>query len=211
MLRSTDHLLIRSEEDVLGGIRTAIEGYERRLRRDGADSIEDLWDTPTRQPPSPKAEEQVSAKICGAIRSYFNDLAIAADREVEVHRRVVPRASGGESGSKPDILVQVPARGTIRGSQIRIPVEVKLSNNFEAKTAMKAQLFDRYMPQLGAMHGVYVVAWMSAPVRSNLSRAHRPQWASIDEARADLERQAAELAESQGVTIVPIVMDAALR
>jgi hypothetical protein len=211
VLRSADGRLVRSEDDVVAGTRLAIEGYERRLRQEGADTVEDLWDTPAGRPPSPKAEEHVSSKICGAIRSYFEDLAIAADREVEIHRRAVPRAAGGEPGSELDVLVQVPARGTIRGSQIRIPIEVKLSHNPEVKTAMKAQLADRYMPQLGAMHGVYVVAWMDAPAGSDLASAHRPKWVSIEEARADLERQAAELADSQGVTIVPIVIDASLR
>ncbi|MFO0874881.1 MAG: hypothetical protein U0575_13045 [Phycisphaerales bacterium] len=211
VVRSTERRLVRSEDDVLEGVRRAIEGYERRLRQEGADTVEDLWNTASRRPPSPKAEEHVSGKICGAIRSYFEDLAIAADREVEIHRRAVPRAAGGEPGSELDVLVQVPARGTMRGSQIRTPIEVKLSHNPEAKTAMKEQLADRYMPELGAMHGVYVVAWMGAPAGNGLARAHRPRWASIEEARADLERQAAELAESQGATIVPIVIDASIR
>lgn len=210
VLRSADGRLVRSEDDVLEGIRLAIQGYERHLRQEGADSVEDLWNTAAGRAPSPKVEEHVSSKICGAIRSYFEDLAIAADREVEIHRRAV-RAAGGEPGSELDVLVQVPARGTIRGSQIRIPIEVKLSHNPEVKTAMKAQLVDRYMPQLGAMHGVYVVAWMDAPAGSGLASAHRPKWASIEDAGADLKRQAADLAESQDVTIIPIVFDASLR
>lgn len=211
LLQSTAHRLVRSEVDVQNGTREAIESYGRRLRLDGGDSIEDLWDKPAGQPPSPKAEEHVSRKVCDAIRSYFEKLAIAADREVQIHRRAVPPAAGGEPGSELDVLVQVPARGTLRGSQIRIPIEVKLSHNREVRTAMRAQLADRYMPQLGTMHGVYVVAWMNAPAGSGLASAHQPRWTSIEEARADLERQSAELAESQGVKIVPIVIDVSLR
>jgi hypothetical protein len=203
--------LIRSDEDVLSGIEAVVEAYGRAMRQDGPESVEDLWNTPRDALTSPKAEEQISKKLCGVIRAYFNEYAIAADREVEIHRRSLPQASGGEPGSELDVLVQVPAQGSGSGTRIRIPLEVKLSCNDQVKTAMKEQLVDRYIRQLGTTHGLYVVAWMSVPDTKLLSETHRPKWSSIDDARAELDTQASELSESEGVVVRVIVLDAALR
>jgi len=211
LLGSQGKRLIRSDDDVLSGIENAIETYARVIRQDGPESVEDLWNTPRGDAPSPKAEEHISSKVCGAIRAYFNEYAIAADREVEIHRRSVPRANGGEPGSELDVLVQVPARGSASGASIRIPLEVKLSCNDQVKAAMKDQLVDRYIPQLGATHGLYVVAWMSVPDVNTLRDEHKPKWPSLDSARAELEAQASGLSENEGVVVRAIVLDAALR
>jgi len=196
---------------VLSGIEAALEAYAHTLRQDGPESVEDLWNTPKGDVPSPKAEEHVSSKLCGAIRSYFDEYAIAADREVEIHRRTLPRASGGKPGSELDVLVQVPARGTASGTRIRVPLELKLSCNDQAKTGMKDQLVDRYIPQLGATHGLYVVAWMSISDADSLRPSHKPKWPSLDAARAELEEQAEKMSESEGVVVRSIVLDGALR
>ena len=203
--------LIRSEDDVIDGIEYALEGYETALRRDGGESPEDLWNTARDAIPTPKAEEHVSQKLCAVVRSYLQDYAVAADREVEIHRRSVARARGGEPGSEVDILVQVPGRGTMSGDAIRIPIEVKLSCNDEAKTGMRAQLADRYMPQLGASHGVYVVVWMSLPRPGELRESHRPKWPSMESAREDLRQQAERLSEEEGIHVRTVVVDGSLR
>lgn len=203
--------LIRSDDDVMSGIEAALEAYAQAIRQDGPESVEDLWNTRKGESPSPKAEEHISNKLCGAVRAYFRDYAIAADREVEIHRRSVSQASGGEPGSELDVLVQLPAQGSGSGSRIRIPLEVKLSCNDQVKTAMKDQLADRYIPQLGATHGLYVVAWMSVPDINTLREGHRPKWSTLDAARAELEAQASGLSESEGVVIRAITLDAALR
>ena len=97
------------------------------------------------------------------------------------------------------------------GDAIRIPIEVKLSCNDEAKTAMRAQLADRYMRQIGASHGIYVVVWMSLPNPEDLQRSHRPEWPSIEAAQADLRQQAERLAEDEGIKVRAIVVDGSLR
>lgn len=211
LLDSNAKRLIRSDDDVMSGIEAALEAYAEAIRQDNAESVEDLWNTPRGEFPSPKAEEHISNKLCGAVRAYFNQYAIAADREVEIHRRSVPRASGGEPGSELDVLVQVSAQGSGSGTRVRIPLEVKLSCNDQVKTAMKDQLVNRYIPQLGATHGLYVVAWMSVPDIDTLRDGHRPKWSSLDAARAALEAQASDLCESEGVVVRAIVLDAALR
>ena len=205
--------LLRSDQDVVDGIACALERYAEELRQDGKESVEDLWNTPAGAAPSPKAEEHVSRKLCGVVRAYFEDkdYAVTADREVEIYRRSVSRADGGQPGSEVDVLVRVPGRGTTSGDPIQVPIEVKLSSNRQAKTGMKDQLVDRYMPQLGATHGVHVVVWMNAPNLKRLRRHHRPRWSCIEEARLDLEEEAKRLSEERQVQIRAVVVDGSLR
>jgi hypothetical protein len=211
VLASGEKRLIRSAEDVLEGIEVALQSYAESLRQDGANDVQDLWNTPRDGQPSPKAEEHVSIKLCGAVRSYFADYAIAADREVEIHRRAISRTAGGEPGSELDVLVQVSAQGTTEAQSIRMPIEVKLSCNDDVKTAMKDQLVDRYMPQLGTSYGVYVVVWMDVPDRARLRPNHRPRWPDIDTAKAELEAQADSLEQEEGAMVTTILIDASLR
>ena len=203
--------LIRSEDDVIDGIECALEGYAAALMRDGGESPEDLWNTAKDAIPTPKSEEHVSSKLCAAVRSYFRDYAVAANREVEIHRRTVARSRGGAPGSEVDILVQVSGRGTTFGGTIGVPIEVKLSFNGEARTGIRDQLADRYMQQLGASHGVYVVVWMDLPRREELRSHHRPKWPSLDSAREDLRQEADRLHRERGIFVRTVVVDASLR
>ena len=203
--------LLRSDEDVVDGIEYALEQYADELRRDGTASIEDLWNTAKDAAPSPKREEHVSGRLCGVVRSYFRDYAVTADREVEIYRRSVGRADGGVPGSEVDILVQVPGRGTTTGDAIRVPIEVKLSFNGEAKTGMQGQLVDRYMSELGATHGVYVVVWMTTPKPGRLERRHRPKWNCIEAARQALNDEAGRLSEAGRAQVRAVVVDGSLR
>ena len=210
-LNAETQILLRSDEDVVDGIECALDQYAEALRQDGKESVEDLWNTATGAAPSPKAEEHVSRKLCGVVRSYFRRYAVTADREIEIYRRSVSRADGGQPGSKVDILVQAPSCGLTSGDRIRVPIEVKLSSNDEATTGMKDQLVDRYMPQLGATHGVHVVVWMTAPNPERLRPHHRPKWSCIEEARRALEEEARRLSEERQVRIRAVVVDGSLR
>ena len=107
--------------------------------------------------------------------------------------------------------MQAPARGTTHGDPIRIPIEVKLSSNDEAKTGMRDQLADRYMPQLSASHGVYVVVWMSLPPSERPRASHRPRWPSMKAAREDLRRQAELVSKERKIHVRPVVLDGSLR
>ncbi len=203
--------LVRSEDDVVDGIEYALEKYAAALRGDAGDSVEDLWNTARGDAPTPKAEKHVSSKLCAAVRAYFREYAVTADREVEVHRRSVARDAGGEPGSEVDILAQVAACGTVSGDAIRVPIEVKLSSNDEARTGIGAQLVDRYLPQLGTTHGVYVVVWMSLPRPEELQTHHRPKWQSIESARQELREEADRLSRERGICVRAIVVDGSLR
>ena len=211
VLRADAGRLVRSEDDAVDGIEYALEKYSAALSGDAGDSVEDLWNTAKGETPTPKAEEHISSKLCAGVRAYFREYAVTADREVEIHRRSVVHDAGGESGSEVDILAQVGARGTVSGDAIRVPVEVKLSSNDQAKTGMQEQLVDRYMRQLGASHGLYVVVWMSLPQAESLQAHHRPKWESIETAREDLRQEAERLSRERGICVRAVVVDGSLR
>ena len=169
-----------------------------------------MWNTPKGAAPTPKAEERISDRVCEAIALYFRSYAVTAGREVQIFRRSLSGKIGGQPGSEVDVLVQIPAMGAESGDEIKIPVEVKLSNNPEVRTGLRGQLLDRYMRQLGTDVGVFIVAWMQAP---KLARRHKPLWKTLTDARNDLEKQAAELtASSEDTGIVRVfVLDAEMR
>ena len=76
---------------------------------------------------------------------------------------------------------------------------------------MRAQLAERYMPQLGARHGVYVVVWMSLPRPNELLESHRPKWPSMESAREDLRQRAEDLSKERGIHVHTTVVDGSLR
>lgn len=201
--------LIRSGADAVDGVVAAIEQFERNLHHASPSQIEDLWNTPRRAPATPKDEERISDKICEAVRQYYREHALAAEREVQVFRRRVPRTLGGAPGSEVDILVRISAAGTSDRDPIVIPIEVKRSGNDEARTGLRDQLVNRYMRELGASYGVFIVVWLDAPA---LPSGHRPVWANREDAQAELNRQASDVAdETDGaVRVATIVLDASL-
>lgn len=201
--------LIRSGNDLLDSIEAAVEEYGEALRTEGPDSPEDLWDSISGRR-VPKAEEHVSGKICGAIRAYLKDYGIAANREVQIHRRQISRPLGGEPGSELDVLVQLPTYGRASNQSIRIPIEVKRSCHADVKQAMRSQLADRYMAQLGVLHGVYIVVWMNVPDPGILAGTHRPRWQHKRDAKEELDRQATAIKEELGYNIRTIILDASL-
>lgn len=206
MLDGRDRRLIRDEEDAVAGIVEALEKYGRRLRSTRSSDLEDLWNTPKGPPPSPKDEEHISFKLTTAVDRYFRDYAVVANREVQIFRRKFAKKDGGEPSSEVDILVTVPASGRDSGDAIRIPLEIKRSDNREAETGLREQLVERYMPQINSRFGVYVVVWFDA---KNISKGHKPKWRGIPEAEESLRRQAEEVGGS--LTVKTLVIDATLR
>lgn len=190
VLKSNGKRLIIDEVDALDGIEAGLKAYEDRLHHSAPREVDDLWDTPSGQEPSPKNEERVSDKICAAVQDYFTKYAVTANREVQIRKRV-RKGGAGSPGSKLDVLVDIPGLGTVGSDPIRLPIEVKLSHNQDAKSAMETQLVGRYVSELGTNCGVYVVVWMGEP-----GGTRRPRWKSIDEAKADLARQALDLMNS---------------
>jgi hypothetical protein len=207
VLASADKRLIRSGPDAVEGVVAAIQYYGDRLQQEGLNDIEDLWNLPNKGSPTPKGEQRVSVKICAAIRDYFREYAVTADREVEIFRRKIGQHLGGSPGSEIDVLCSIPAEGVTGTDPITLPVEVKLSHNPEARSGMRDQLVDRYMRQLGTSYGVFVLAWMGGPIRGS---TYRPLWSSLSEAQQDLTNQAIEVGARDGLCVRALVVDASL-
>ncbi len=188
LLSASTQRLIHSEEDAVEGMLAAIEETGRRLLHDSPSDLEDFWNIPTKGAPTPKLEERVSDKLCQAVRAYFRNFAVTADREVQIVRRKLKRSLGGAAGSEVDVLVRIPAAGTSGNEPIVVPIEVKLSHNPEARSGLRDQLVARYMSELGTNSGVFVVAWMK---RSG-ARAYRPLWSTIEAAQRELQEIARE-------------------
>ena len=209
ILVAKEKRLLRSGRDALDGVVAAVNSYASDLRRKSPSDLEDLWNRPRAGAPSPKEEERVSDKVCAAVREYFREFAVAANREVQVFRRTLSAALGGAPGSEVDVLVQVVPTGAVTGVEIQLPIEVKLAHNPEARSGLRDQLAERYMAQLGTGLGVYVVVWMG---KGGKSSGYRSMWHSAEVARADLEEQARLIAASSSdlMDVRVIVIDASL-
>jgi hypothetical protein len=188
ILEAREKRLIRSDVDALDAIVEAIEAYARGLRHDHLGDLDDFWNLPSRSRPSPKDEQRASEKIGGAIRDYLREYAVTADREVQVVRRLTPADAGGAPGSKPDVLCRIPAGATTTDTPIAVPLEVKLSFNPQARSGLQDQLVGRYIPQVAATGGVFVLVWMDA---ARLSSSHRPLWKTLAAAQQELNTLAA--------------------
>jgi hypothetical protein len=207
LLNAKTKRLIRSGLDAMEGVIEAIEQYADRLRSDLSDDLEDLWNVPKDGPPTPKAEERISGKLCQCVKDYFENYAVTADREVQVYRRKSSRKVGGAPGSEVDILARVPAPGSVSGDAIAVPIEVKISSNPDSRSALRVQLVDRYMSELATSFGIFAVVWMNA---TNLPKTHKPVWKNIAAATRDLEEQASDASNSFGANVQAIVFDASL-
>jgi hypothetical protein len=209
VLEARQKRLIRSDVDALDAIVEAIDAYSRGLRRDRLGDLDDFWNLPSRSLPSPKDEQRASEKIAGAIRDYLREYAVTADREVQVVRRLTPADAGGAPGSKPDVLCRIPAGATATDTPIAVPLEVKLSFNPQARSGLQDQLVGRYIPQVAATGGVFVLVWTDA---ARLSPSHRPLWKTLAAAQQDLNAVAADAkANTPGSTDVRVAfVDASL-
>lgn len=208
VLVDSDRRVVRSVQDVVDGLVAALEQCERGLH--GSPPMAPaLWDNARSGNPRPREEEWVSDWVLADIAKAFESRAVVASREAQIRRRQVPRRSGGAAGSDADILVKVPSTGTAGGEPISVVVEIKRSCNREARTGMRDQLAERYLPQSGGSHGVFVVCFMDAP---GIRRTHRPIWSTIEEAREELDRQAADIEASTAgnLRISAIVLDCRL-
>lgn len=194
--------LIRSLTDAVDATVAAIEDFATAMST-SQNGVASYWDFPKKGPPTPKDETTFSNILVDSLRRYFKDFAVTASRESLVHSRLVSRKRRGKPSSELDIDVTVPATGSATNNEIRIPVEVKLSHNPEAKTGLDSQLVKRYTSELRTSGGVYVLIWTGhkAPKRGG--------WASVEGAMKFLQEQATSVAPPP-LDIRVVVVDVAL-
>lgn len=203
ILEALDKRLVRSPADVADGIVAALDEFERSLRRGSAPLLDDLWNLPKEADATPRDEARIAEKVCQAVRSYFEQYAVTANREVEIRHRRKPHVQDSAQGSRLDVLVSLPACGTSHGEQIEVPIELKLAHNREALSGLREQLFDRYMKELGSDVGVYVVVWMG-----HFDPRFRLPWETADAARRALEEAATQCRAEDVGDVRVVVIDA---
>jgi hypothetical protein len=198
-----DLKLVTSPADLCQVLVATLEKFGAELH--GAQTpVRDLWD---RQKGKgifrPIDENGMSDVITRFLRAELGSSGIFANREVEISR-----APGAPVGQRTDILVNAVRRRADgeRFDPIAAVIETKGCWNNELFTALEKQLFRDYMIRLRAEAGIYLVGWFDTdrwdPEDRRRNRVLR---ISIDEAKARLDRQAAELPE--GFVVRPVFLE----
>lgn len=121
------------------------------------------------------------------------------NREVQVRRN---RPSG--IGERTDLLADAATNARPDTGRLSVPVEVKGAWNSELCTAMSDQLLDRYMRDVGATDGIYVVVWPDLASWTDVADDRGKVLASLDREaiEAQLAEQAADLARQHAAVRV---------
>jgi len=154
---------------LLGDYQTQLKGYPPSISR--------LWNT--REPVSPKREEEVSDDLVLFLKDRVGQ-AIFANREVQISRKL---AEDGETGTRTDIWIDCE---TVCQEKVSLCIEAKCSWNREAKTAIADQLVGRYMSAGRADAGILLLAWFHCAAWKT---GRASVWASPSDAKTDLEQQ----------------------
>ncbi|WP_021592216.1 NACHT domain-containing protein [Actinomadura welshii] len=174
----------------------------KRARKAGAtgtdsETVPDVW--------RPKPE----AALCAYLAHELN-LRMAGDR-ITVNREVLvqPNDAYG-AGDRTDILLEAfpSTRQGTDATPVKLVIEVKGSWNPDLITAQSDQLVDRYLPEVGADAGIYIVGWYpiglwDAPDRRKSSaRKH-----TFETLHAHLCSQATNLSQTRGAHIRAAVLN----
>jgi hypothetical protein len=198
-----DLKLVTSPADLCEVLAASIEKFGAALP--GAQTpVRDLWDRQkSKDIWRPIDENALSDIITRFLRTELESAGIFANREVEVSR-----APGAPVGQRTDILVNAVRRRQDgeRFDPLAAVVETKGCWNNELFTALEAQLFRDYMIPLRAQAGIYLVGWFdSEKWDQDDNRRERASKISIDEVRAQLDRQSAALPD--GFIVRPVILE----
>jgi hypothetical protein len=189
-------------------IETVIESLDRLAAKlhDELSAVRDLWNTRDGEI-SPKDEQEVADYVVRHLRVDLRDRGIVVNREVQIRRGI-----GGRTGQRTDIHVDAvsPGERDGDGDMIYAIVEVKGNWNAELRSAMKTQLLDRYLKEIGSPYGLYLVAWFAcAKWTDGDSRKKQCSPMQLPEAREFFSQQAIELSKD-GSFIRSYVLDSSL-
>ena len=186
-------------------IETIIESLDRLAAtlHDELSAVRDFWNTREGEI-SPKDEGEVADRVVRYLREDLKGRGIIVNREVQIRRGI-----GGRTGQRTDIHVDAvsPGKRDGDGDTIYAIVEVKGNWNAELLSAMKTQLLDRYLKEIGSPYGLYLVAWFAcAKWNDGDSRKTKCSPMQLSEAREFFSRQAIELSKD-GSFIRSYVLD----
>jgi hypothetical protein len=173
-----------------------------------------LWNQPPGGTNRPKDEETLSDAVARHLRTDLVERGAIVNREVQIRRREVAAAAGGQAGQLTDIRVDV-VRPAERGAQTVLTaiVEVKGCWHPEVETSMADQLADRYLHENDCQTGLYLVGWyLCDGWDAKDARKGQVPWTTVEEAKNALKLQAAGLTTPEKKPeIRAYVLDCALR
>lgn len=147
-----DASLVQTEQSLAKWISTALDRVQVELTGARPQS-QFLWNTalPSGSGHRPKQEDEISDFLDFRLCELLRGKLVVVNRELQLRRN----APGG-IGERTDLLVQASYLDT---DVLSHPLEVKGAWHDDLLTAMKDQLIDRYMADLGCTEGTYVVIW----------------------------------------------------
>jgi hypothetical protein len=189
-------------------IETVIESLDRLAAtlHDELSAVRDFWNTREGEI-SPKDEQEVADRVVRHLREDLKGRGIIVNREVQIRRGI-----GGGTGQRTDIHVDAVSPGARDGDgdMIYAIVEVKGNWNAELRSAMKTQLLDRYLKEIGSPYGLYLVAWFAcAKWTDGDSRKKKCPSMPLPEAREFFSQQAIDLSKG-GSFIRSYILDSSL-
>jgi hypothetical protein len=192
LLDQRDARIMRSPDDLQSALLDQLEVIQHELRTTGL--YRDIWNQ-SKARGTPKSEDSISDWLQRQLHLRFNR-PIFIDREVQVKR---PSEHG--IGTRID-LTSSTMSDTRSRETIRVIVEAKLVDNKEVNTAMREQLYTKYLDPLQLNHGLYLVFWVRPDQRpEHWSKSAHPD---LDALLRQLQLQAQHI---PGAQIIPCVLD----
>jgi len=211
LARRPESRLVQNGEQLLEAIVESVQRFEAKLQGETPLAFA-LWNEDSqgkgRKRYWPKHEERLSDFVKWHLQDDLVGRGIVLNREVVIRGGGPPAA-----GERTDIHVDavVPQCGQGPYDRVTVIIETKGCWHSELKTAMKAQLVDRYLDDNACQHGVYLVGWYHCAQwdDGDYRKADVP-FASREEAEMYLRNQAKDLS-SDGMMIQAVVIDARFR
>lgn len=196
--------IVQNEDDLLYVIIESLERLQIKIQGVNKPVI-DLWNEVKHNIFRPKNENDLSNYINRHLHEDLIHKGIIANREVEIRSRY-----GTIPGEEPDILVQTIVTNGNRKHGITTVIETKCCWNQELFTAMKKQLYSRYLKNIQYKYGIYLVGWFNCKEWDvSDSRYAKASKLSIYETKQILEDQARSLSKENQV-IKPFIINCAL-
>jgi hypothetical protein len=205
LTQSRDGKLIETSEDLCEILVGAFRKYESDLHGE-LTPVRQIWDRQGDGSFRPVDENAFSDHVVGHLRRLLVDSGVILNREVEIGR--VP---GAPVGDRTDIKIDALRRLKDRSGfdSITAIIEVKGCWNPQLLSALKDQLYDKYVAPLGAPVGIYLVGWFpKSQWDTNDSRRKATRDLAISEVQSQLDAQAAGL--PQGFAVRAVVIDCRL-
>ncbi|WP_176060977.1 hypothetical protein [Paraburkholderia sp. BCC1876] len=206
MLRFVPGAVVRTPAELLDVTLQALDEIGAKISIESANpSLYFLWDETTQRP---KHEPRLCDWLAGALEDRLNAIGAIVNREVQVR---ASKPSG--IGERTDILVELnPRSRDPQGETIQLVIEVKGCWNKDLYDAPRTQLRDNYMAAYSTPVGIYVVMFFlcnqwSGKEDGRKSDAQRLIPEGTVEGLRERVRAAVDLAEGEGVTIAPVVID----